>query len=193
MRKPKKSPKRAKSKKKEPAAPAVVDEVKSVSSKVPKKKAGRPTKYRKEYNEQVYKLCLLSATDKELADFFGTSEVTINAWKKRFPTFLKSIKRGKIKADAEVAEKLFRRACGYSHPDVHISNYQGDITVTGITKHYPPDTAAAFIWLKNRRGWKDKSVTELKVEKETATLLGLIDGSSKGKLPTKQEVKEAGK
>jgi hypothetical protein len=25
-----------------------------------------------------------------------------------------------------------------------------------VKKYYPPDTAAAFIWLKNRRGWKDK-------------------------------------
>jgi hypothetical protein len=31
---------------------------------------GRPTKYKEEYNEQAYKLCLLGATDKELADFF---------------------------------------------------------------------------------------------------------------------------
>ena len=155
------------------------------------KKVGRPTKYKSEFCENAYKLCLLSAIDKDLADFFETSEVTINAWKKAHPEFLKSIKKGKIQADANVAEKLYQRACGYSHPDVHISNYQGDITVTDITKHYPPDTGAAFIWLKNRAGWKDKNETEIKVAKETATLLGLIDGSSKGALPTKQEIKEA--
>lgn len=116
----------------------------------------RPTKYKAEYCEKAYKLCLLRAIDKDIADFFDTTEVTINAWKKVHPEFLESLKRGKIQADSEVAEKLFQRACGYSHPDVHISNYQGDITVTDITKHYPPDTAAAFIWLKNRAGWKDK-------------------------------------
>jgi hypothetical protein len=31
--------------------------------------AGRPTKYRVDYNEQGYKLCLLGATDNDLADF----------------------------------------------------------------------------------------------------------------------------
>lgn len=32
------------------------------------------------------------------------------------------------------------------------------ITLTELTKHYPPDTVAAFIWLKNRQPklWKDK-------------------------------------
>lgn len=121
-------------------------------------KVGRPSKFSKQMCAQVTKLCRLGATDKELADFFEVSEVTINAWKTEHPEFLKSIKRGKEIADAEVADKLFHRATGYSHPDVHISNFQGAITVTPLTKHYAPDTAAAFIWLKNRRPdlWRDR-------------------------------------
>lgn len=39
----------------------------------------------------------------------------------------------------------------------------------------------------------NKVKLDVGLSKETATLLGLIDGSSKGKLPTKQEVKEAEK
>lgn len=54
-------------------------------------------------------------------------------------------------ADAEIASSLYHKAKGYSHPDVHISNYQGDITITEITKHYPPDTTAAKYWLTNRQ------------------------------------------
>lgn len=120
-------------------------------------KLGRPTRYKKELDGLIYKLCLLNAIDTQIAEILGISEVTLNAWKKKHPSFLKSIKRGKDQADAKVAEALFHRACGYSHPDVHISNYQGLITVTDITKHYPPDTAACFIWLKNRANWKDKT------------------------------------
>lgn len=155
-----------------------------------RKKNGRPTKYKPEYCKQVYKLCLLNATDAQIGDVFEVNEATINRWKKSYPEFCESLKKGKIQADAEVAKSLFHRACGYSHPDVHISNYQGDITVTNITKHYPPDTAAAFIWLKNRAGWTDKQTTEFNLSKETATLLGLIDGSSKGKLPEKKELED---
>lgn len=150
------------------------------------KKNGWPTKYLKEYEEQAYKLCLLGATDEEMGDFFGVDESTINRWKKKYEGFCASIKRGKIYADANVAESFYKRACGYEHPDVHISNYQGDITVTDIIKHYPPDTAAGFIWLKNRAGWKDKQEVKHGVTDETATLLGLIDGS-KGKLPSEKE------
>lgn len=129
--------------------------------------AGRKTKYKKEYNEQVYKLCLLNATDVQIADYFEVTEQTITNWKKVYPAFFGSIKDGKIRADAEVAKSLHSRAVGYSHKDVHISNYQGNITITDIVKHYPPDTAAAFIWLKNRQGWTDKKDIVLKDERYT--------------------------
>lgn len=123
-----------------------------------RRSVGRPTLFRDEYVEQAYKLCLLGATDAELADFFEVCERTINTWKEDYPEFLQSLKAGKASADAAVAESLYKRAVGYSHPDVHVSNYQGEITVTPLTKHYPPDTGAAFIWLKNRQPhkWKDK-------------------------------------
>ena len=117
---------------------------------------GRPPKYKKQNCEQARKLCLLGYTDKQLADFFEVAESTIHKWKLDHPEFSESIKKGKVVADGNVADSLYNRALGYSHPDVHISNYQGEITETEITKHYPPDTAAAFIWLKNRASWKDK-------------------------------------
>lgn len=115
-----------------------------------KNNGGRPTKYEDIYCEQVYKLCLLGATDKEIANFFGIAESTLNLWKLNYSEFSESIKKGKIQADAEVAKSLYHRACGYEHPDVHISSYEGKITITNITKYYPPDTGAAMAWLKNR-------------------------------------------
>lgn len=138
-----------------------------------KLKVGRPTSYQPAYAEQARKLCLLGATDEELADFFEVAVTTIDNWKKDQPEFLGALKSGKAAADAEIAESLYQRAKGYSHPDVHISNFQGAVTITPLTKHYPPDTAAAFIWLKNRRGktWKDKQEVEHTASDELLTLL----------------------
>jgi hypothetical protein len=125
---------------------------------------GRPTKYDPKYNRQAEKLCKLGSTDKELADFFEVNEDSIHEWKKRYPKFAESIRRGKSVADAEVADKLFKRATGYKHPDVDIKQYEGQIIVTKITKHYPPDTTAAIFWLKNRHKnvWRDKHEIEHK-------------------------------
>ena len=118
---------------------------------------GQPTLFREKYIEQAYKLTLLGATDEELGDFFGVSKTTIENWKLAFPEFFDSIKRGKSQADAEVAEKLYERAKGYSHPEERIFCHEGEIIRTETVRHYPPDTGAACMWLKNRRkqNWRD--------------------------------------
>ena len=121
---------------------------------------GRPTDYDPAYNEQVTKLCLLGATNAELAGFFNVCEKTIDNWKATYPEFLRSIKEGKEIADSEVASKLYHRALGYSHDAVQIvaDAKTGKEHIVPYTKHYPPDTAAAIFWLKNRRkaDWRDK-------------------------------------
>ena len=119
--------------------------------------AGRPTRYKQEYAVEAYKLCLLGATDAQMADFFGISESTLNLWKKKHLKFSESLKDGKERADANVAKSLYNRAIGYSHPEEKIFQNEGNIIRADTIKHYPPDTAAAFIWLKNRAGWKDKT------------------------------------
>lgn len=128
---------------------------------------GRPSKYKAEYVDQAYKLCLLGATDKELADFFDVDEATINRWKESHPEFCESLKRGKTIADATVAQKLYHRATGYEHPEIITATFQGQITDTmTVTKHYAPDPTAAIFWLKNRQSnkWRDRQEVDVKSE-----------------------------
>ncbi len=143
---------------------------------------GRPSKYENKYDLQAYKLCLLGATDRQLGDFFGVSEQTINAWKKAYSSFLESIRAGKDIADAEVANSLFKRAKGYSHAEDKVFNDQGIPMVVPTIKRYPPDTHAATFWLKNRQKakWRegyevtikpDEDKTEEELKAELAVLL----------------------
>lgn len=128
-----------------------------------KRPVGRPSKYKSEYAEQARKLCLLGATDTDMADFFDVDEATINRWKLDFPEFCESLKKGKMFADANIADRLYQRAMGYEAPDVDIRVVEGEIIETPMTKYYPPDTPAAIFWLKNRqRGkWRDKVEQEV--------------------------------
>ena len=137
------------------------------------RKKGRPSDYKPEFAVQALKLCRLGATDMELAEFFGCSVPTLHRWRAEHEDFRKSIKLGKSEPDDRVERSLYQRAVGYSHPDVHVSNFQGAVTLTPIVKHYPPDVAAAFIWLKNRRPelWRDKQEIDLKADESLAELL----------------------
>ena len=124
---------------------------------------GRPTKYEDDYPEKAYKLCLLGATDKQLADFFEVNEDTVNQWKLDHPEFSESLRDGKYNADAVIAQSLYHRAKGYEHPEDKIFNDEGVAMVVPTIKHYPPDTTACIFWLKNRQKdkWRDKTETEL--------------------------------
>jgi len=132
---------------------------------------GRPTKYKEEYDEQAYKLCLLGSTDKELASFFEVAESTINLWKLEHEGFSESIKRGKVSADANIAQRLYMRAFGvpvvrqqaYKMKDSYYDDSGKKveterIEVVDLLQEQAPDTTAAIFWLKNRSPelWRDK-------------------------------------
>ena len=151
-----------------------------------KKKRGRKSEYQKEYADQALKLCLLGAIDKELAEFFSVSVQTLNKWKKDYPEFLESLKKGKNIADANVASRLYNRAIGYSCKATKFATSEGKITDSKeYIEHYPPDTTAAIFWLKNRQPekWRDKKEVYTNVnlgdELESLTdeqLQAIIDG-----------------
>lgn len=81
-------------------------------------KGGRSSLFKEEYAEQAYKLCLLGSTDKEIAGFFNISERTLNNWKIQHEVFLQSLKKGKLIADANVAERLYTSSIGYTFQEV---------------------------------------------------------------------------
>lgn len=128
-----------------------------------KKKVGRPTRYKAEYAEQAEKLCRSGFTDIQLSDFFGVSEVTLNAWKKAHPKFLKSLSDGKGFNDDKIERSLYNRAMGgqtITETTVETSPL-GDKTKT-VTKVAQGSDTAAIFWLKNRRPekWRNNPESE---------------------------------
>jgi hypothetical protein len=126
---------------------------------------GCPLRYIKEiHDEQVYKLCILGLVDKEIADVLMITEASLNNWKKRFPSFFESIKKGKRIANANVATRLYDRAMGFEHDDIELKVVSdggragSHIESVPIRKIYPPDPTSAIFFLKNREKglWRDK-------------------------------------
>ena len=115
--------------------------------------------YRAEFAEQARKLCLLlGADDEDLAGFFDVPPATLQEWLGSVPEFADAVRAGRTLADADVADRLWRRAVGFSHDAVRIFSHQGKALEGPYTEHYPPDTAACLFWLKSRQPekWRDK-------------------------------------
>lgn len=77
-------------------------------------KIGRPTKYRKDLDDKVFKLCLLGCTDLEICEIWGLSESTLNLWKLKHRSFSESMRAGRVDADMKVVASMYDRACGYT-------------------------------------------------------------------------------
>ena len=142
------------------------------------------TKYTGNTAQEAEMLCKLGYTDADLAKHFGVSETTINNWKNLHVEFFESLKDGKSRADANVAQALYLRATGYSHPDVDIKVINGEVVKTPIIKHYPPDPTSMIFWLKNRQSklWRDKPIEtgeEGEQPQPTQVTINTIDASKK--------------
>lgn len=130
--------------------------------------------YREDHAEQARKLCLLlGATDEELARFFEVPVAVLRGWLADIPAFAAAVQAGRELADAEVADRLYRRALGFSHDAVRIF---ADREVPYV-EHYPPDTAACIFWLKSRRPAKWRDRPERDAAADAADLLAELDAA----------------
>jgi len=132
---------------------------------------GRPTDYKEEYNDQVYKLCLLGATDSDIANFFQVTETTINNWKIKYEMFFESIKKGKIISDMEVAYSMYSTTKdrevtelkGFKLKRVYYNDEgkrieEERIELAEETRVIPADFRSMSLWLRNRKSdsWRDR-------------------------------------
>jgi hypothetical protein len=135
-----------------------------------KRAKGRPGVYDPAYHpDQARRYCLLGCTNERLAELLDIDLSTFKRWLTDHEDFRAAIYAGREKADAEIAESLYHRAKGYSHEEDDIkavargANMGSEIVITPTIKHYPPDTTAASLWLRNRQPerWRDKQDVNL--------------------------------
>jgi hypothetical protein len=127
------------------------------ATETPKPQVGRPSSFNEQVAATIVRLAADGRTEVEISEIIGISDRTLRLWKGKHPELLPALKEAKAIADDLVEASLFRRATGYTHPEVKLFCHEGMIVSEQVEKHYPPDTTAAIFWLKNRRPkeWKD--------------------------------------
>lgn len=121
--------------------------------------------------------------DKQIAEYIGISVQTLNVWKKQYPSFSESLKKGKDVVDAQVENALLKRALGYEYEEVS-EKYEGDQLVERkvTKKQVVPDTTAQIYWMKNRKPsiWRDKPYVDAETEfSKVDELIAAIDRMAK--------------
>jgi hypothetical protein len=125
----------------------------------------RPSKFNDQIKAKMIELYEKGKTDDQVAEIIGVCPRTIANWKGNHPEFLQTLKESKQIADDLVEASLFSRAVGYSHVEEKVFCHEGCIVTHETVRQYPPDTAAAIIWLKNRnpKRWREKMPDEAAV------------------------------
>lgn len=145
--------------------------------------AGRPSKYKPEFAEQARKLCLLGATNPDLAGFFDVDLATIHRWRTAHDKFRDALKVGKEEADARVERSLYQKAIGYETETVKIFMPAGaeEPVYAPYTEKTPPDTTAMIFWLKNRKPaeWRDRQHVEHSADDALSSLLKSVAENGK--------------
>lgn len=153
---------------------------------------GRNSRYNLDYPVYAFKLCLLGATNKELAAYFDVAVSTIIAWRKFHSAFGDAVKRGKKIADMEVAHSLYQSCldrivttrqaikCKEVYYDDKGKRVEKErVELVTVEKHIPADFRSQQYWLRNRNPaqWNKKN-DEADDEAINAVLLNLGSGQN---------------
>jgi transcriptional regulator with XRE-family HTH domain len=110
---------------------------------------------------QVYQLSLLGLTEKDMAKVMGVSVASLAQWKLNHPEFQEALTKGKDLADANVAEALYKRACGFWVEWEEEKWFKGVVTVLHNRRYFPPDSWAAARWLALRQRGTWTEITKI--------------------------------
>lgn len=121
----------------------------------------RPTKYKPEHDEQVYKMKADGKSDEYICAFFKFSRSTLSLWKTQHETFSDNYKKGvgdKVDDNVhDVKNALLKRALGCKVVEITVEEVEGQVEGQGavtktrtVTKELPPETAACMGYLNNK-------------------------------------------
>ena len=124
------------------------------------------SKYDKTFPRRAEAFLKQGHPERALAAHLGISRKTLARYKRRYPAFSESVRRGRAPVDDEVERALLKRALGFSESVTEQRlTREGDVVDCAKEVFFPPDVAACAFWLKNRRPdlWSDRQAGDVNI------------------------------
>lgn len=142
--------------------------------------------YSNTYPEKVRGLVSSGYGERQCRSIFQVSQKLWKKWRRDHADFDNAIIQAGIERVGNVAQGLFKRACGFSEEIVtkrEVTSPDGDVTKTleTKTKYHPPDVTAMAFFLTNRDNKRWKRVPEPEETESTSRKLEVVfvDSSEK--------------
>lgn len=139
--------------------------------------------------QQITEWSRLGLIQEQLCKNMGIAKSTLHVWKKEHPEIEQAWLDGKIAADLEIVNAMFKSAKGYvTQEEVYVRDEVGELVLDKVVKkEVPGNVSAQSLWIKNRMPgfMKDNQLTETyraKVEAETELIkakIALLNGDVK--------------
>ena len=128
--------------------------------------------------------------DKQIAENLGISKQTYFTYQNKYLDFFDAIKRGRVPANRNVENAMYKNAVGYTAVEVHeeydfIDVLDKDKKPTGktqkvlrrrktVTKDFRPDNTSGIFWLVNRMPDKWKHVNKIELSGNLKSIAELV-------------------
>jgi len=149
-------------------------------------------KFTKKEKLLIIELYNRGLTDQQVADIIGIPRKTFTDQLK-YNKLTATIKKVKEEPNEEMEKSLFMRGKGMTLTETRtemdiVDGVPQAKKVIKIEKDIPPDTAAAFIWLKNRtKRWKDKQENVVTFDEDNVLQIEFINSRHKKKKKNKED------
>lgn len=131
-----------------------------------KRTRGRPTLFNEQLVADALFAARLGATDMEIAETLGIDVTSLYLYYGQYPEFSHAMREAKDLVDERVERSLLQRAVGYKQ---NVEKVFSNGSRVSVVERVQADTAAASLWLRNRRGWRNNTDVSLVVPETTPT------------------------